>query len=295
MITYFSLIITMLFWGGTFIAGRALAGSVPPADSAFLRFVIASLALAVLVRLVDGKIQIPPRKLLFPLFLLGATGVFSYNLCFFTGLQYIEAGRAALIIALNPLAITIAAVFVLGEKLNLKQFCGLIISLVGTLFVISNGQPGIIFTGGIGVGEAAIFGCVISWAVYSLIGRTVLNTISPVAAVFYSSIFGSILLFPLTLQNGSVGHLFTHTLKEWASLVYLGLFGTAIGFTLYYLAIRGIGASRSSVFINLVPLFSIFLAWLVLGESINPTVITGGLVLLTGVYLANSPAKKNKR
>ena len=291
--TYISLVITMLFWGGTFIAGRTLAGSVPPANAAFLRFAIATLALAILTRLIDGRISIPPRKQWLSLVLLGMTGVFSYNILFFTGLQHIEAGRASLIIALNPLAITFTAVVFLGERLTFKQFGGILISLIGTLFVISNGHPSTIFSGGFGIGEAAILGCVASWTAYSLIGRTVLKALSPLESVFYSSLAGTLLLFPLTLTNASIGDILSYSLSDWTSLIFLGLLGTAIGFSLYYRAIRKIGASRSSVFINLVPFFSILLSWLILEESIKPSVLVGGILLLTGVYLTNSSPKKS--
>jgi drug/metabolite transporter (DMT)-like permease len=290
--TYLSLVVTMLFWGGTFIAGRALAGTVPPANAAFLRFAIATVALAILTRLIDGKIPPPPRKQWLPLVFLGMTGVFSYNILFFTGLQHIEAGRASLIIALNPLAITLAAVLFLGDRLTCKQCCGIALSLIGAVFVISNGHPGVIFSGDFGVGEAAILGCVASWAAYSLIGRTVLVSLSPLAAVFYSSLAGTLLLFPFAWKNGSISSVLSYSTGDWMSLAFLGLFGTAVGFSLYYRAIRKIGAPRSSVFINLVPFFSILLSWLILGESIKPSVLTGGLLLLAGVYLTNCSFRK---
>lgn len=292
LITYISLVVTMLFWGGTFVAGRALAGSVVPANAAFLRFAIATVALAVLTRLIEGRISIVPRRHLISLLLLGMTGVFGYNMLFFTGLQYIEAGRASLIIALNPLAITVAAVLFLGERLSKKQFGGLLVSLVGALFVISNGHPAIIFSGGFGFGEAAILGCVGSWAAYSLIGRQVLQSISPLVAVFYSSLIGTILLFFVTLVKGTTSNILNYSTVDWISLSFLGLLGTAVGFSLYYQSIRKIGASRSSVFINLVPLFSIILSWPILGESIKPSVLVGGGILLVGVYLTNSPPQE---
>lgn len=292
IITYISLVFTMLFWGGTFVAGRFLAGSVPPANAAFLRFTIATLILALMVRLIDGRILVPPRKQWLPVLLLGMTGVLTYNILFFTGLQYIEAGRASLIIALNPLAITIGAVIILGERLTYIQFGGIFISLIGALFVISNGHPSIIFSGGFGVGEIAILGCVVSWTAFSLIGRTVLKSLSPISSVFFASLVGTILLFPLSLKNALITDIPSYSIYDWTSVIFLGLFGTAISFSLYYQAIRKIGASRACVFINLVPLFSILLSWLILEESVKLSVLAGGLCILTGVYLTNRSPKK---
>ena len=288
---YLSLIITTLFWGGTFIAGRILAESVAPSDAAFIRFALAAVSLAVLTRLIDGKLTLPPRSQIMRLLLLGFTGVFCYNICFFNGLKYIEAGRASLIIALNPMVITVGAVLLLGERLSLLQISGLFISLIGAVFVISNGDPSLILSGEFGFGEAAIVGCVISWAAYSLIGRNVLTAMSPLSAVFYSALFGAIMLFLLTLKDRTLGMMTGYPLDAWLSLLFLGIFGTAAGFSLYYRAIRTIGAARSAVFINLVPLFSILLAWLILGETVKGSVLVGGLILMTGVYLTNRPPK----
>jgi len=290
--TYLSLVLTTLFWGATFIAGRALANTVPPATAAFFRFTIASAALLVLCRLIDGKLTIPPLRLWFSLFLLGLTGVFSYNICFFTGLHYIEAGRASLIIALNPLAITICASLLLKEPLSLRQFVGVIVSLIGALFVISNGHPSAILSGGFGKGELAILGCVASWATYSLVGRSVLKTLTPLSAVFYSSVIGCLLLLLPALNEGPLLSAAGYSLTTIANLSFLGLCGTAIGFSLYYQAIRKIGATRSGVFINLVPFFAIILSWLILGEAIKPVVLSGGVLVLAGVTLTNMPSRK---
>ena len=288
---YLTLILTTLFWGGTFIAGRVLADSVAPADAAFMRFVLAAVTLAVLTRMIDGRLRLPPRDQLVSLLLLGLTGVFCYNICFFSGLRYIEAGRASLIIALNPMAITVGAVFLFGERLSLLQCAGLLISLFGAFLVISNGNPAILISGGIGWGEIAILGCVISWAAYSLIGRNVLKSMSPLSAVFYSALFGALMLFPATLVGEAPLQIHTYSSADWISLLFLGILGTAAGFSLYYQAIRAIGSARSSVFINLVPLFSILLAWIFLGETINFSVLGGGIILMSGVYLTNKKAK----
>ncbi len=285
--TYTTLVLTMLFWGGTFIAGRALAGAVYPATSSFLRFAIATIALFFLTIIADGRITIPPKKQWVPLLLLGLTGVFSYNVLFFSGLQYIGAGRASLIIALNPLVITVFATVFLKESLNIKQFFGILLSLTGAVFVISNGHPASVLTTSFGKGELAMLGCVISWASYSLIGRAVLSSLSPLASVFYSSLIGTLLLFIPAFQAGLLESLFSIRAVDWLSLSYLGICGTALGFTLYYYAIKNIGATRAAVFINLVPLFSIILSWLILGESVKSIVVTGGIILLTGVTVTN--------
>jgi drug/metabolite transporter (DMT)-like permease len=222
-----------------------------------------------------------------PLILLGMTGVFAYNVFFFSGLQLIGAGRASLIISCTPLVITIFAAIFLRERLTPRKAFGVILSLTGAIIVISNGHPGSLFTGGFGPGEQALIGCVLSWSAYSLIGRSVLVTLSPLNAVCYSSIIGTILLSVPAASEGLFYRLSTISSLEWASLAYLGIGGTALGFSLYYQGIKKIGATRAGIFINLVPLFSLLLSWLILGESVESIVLAGGLLVLTGVTLTN--------
>ena len=286
-LTYLSLVLTMFLWGGTFVAGRLLAGTVDPASAAFLRFFIASAAMLVVTRLVEKRFVMPPKRTWLPLIMLGMTGVFAYNVFFFNGLHHISAGRAALIVASTPLVITIFAALFFRERLTSLKASGILLSLIGAITVISNGHPGSLFTGGFGPGEKALVGCVLSWSAYSLIGRSVLSTLSPLTAVCYSSIIGTLLLAIPAASEGLLHHLSIFSLVDWTNLAYLGLGGTALGFSLYYQGIKKIGATRAGIFINLVPVFSILLSWLILGESIKPIVLLGGVLVLLGVALTN--------
>jgi drug/metabolite transporter (DMT)-like permease len=244
------------------------------------------------VILTEKKLSIPPLKCWLPLLLLGLTGIFAYNVCFFFGLQHITAGRAALIIASTPLAITIFAALFLKERLTSYKMAGVFLCLSGAILVISNGHPQRLFTGGFGPGEKALLGCVASWTTYSLVGRQVLKTMSPLTSVCYSSIIGTILLAIPAVQQGHIFDIVEISRTSWLSLAFLGIGGTALGFSLYYRAIQKIGAARTGIFINLVPVFSVLLSWLILGEAIKPIVIAGGLLILTGVSLTNFRAKK---
>lgn len=287
LFTYCSLVLTMLLWGGTFIAGRILAEAMEPAGAAFLRFAIASLAMVAAVPLLEGRLKLPPRPLWLPLFLLGLTGVFAYNVFFFNGLQYISAGRASLIVAGTPLAITLFAALFLGERLTALKIGGVVLSLTGAVVVIGNGDPATLFSGGFGRGEQSLLGCVLSWSAYSLIGRRVLQTLPPLTAVCHSALIGTLLLAIPAAGTGIFTSLDAIKPLSWLSLVYLGLGGTALAFSLYYMAIKRIGAARAGIFINLVPVFSLLLAWLLLGETIKPAVLAGGVLVLAGVSLAN--------
>lgn len=278
---------TMLFWGGTFVAGRLLAGVVPPFPAAFLRFALAAVLLLGLLRLSEGRLPSLSRRQLGVVVLLGLTGVMGYNVAFFTGLQTVPASRAGLIIALNPVGITLLSAVLCGEPLRPLKSLGVLVSVAGAMLVISNGHLSRL-TSGIGAGELALFGCVLCWALYSVIGRRAMHGLSPLAAVTYSALAGALLLAPAAFAQGVLTASFGYGMQAWVSLAYLAVFGTVLGFLWYYQAIREIGTVRSGVFINFVPIFAMLLGFAFLDEPLTLTLLQGAVLVITGAWLTNT-------
>ncbi len=284
---YFKLLMTAFFWGGTFVAGRVLADSAGPYSAAFIRFAVASFFLCVITCKIEGRLPRIGRKQFLNLFLLGMTGVFAYNVFFFKGLKLISAGRAAVIIANNPIIISVLSAIVFKEKLGFLKISGILISVSGAVIALSKGNPAQLFAAGPGVGDLIIFGCVLSWAAYSLIGKTVMESFSPMASVACSSAIGAVCLFIPACIEGMLSDIFTYSLADWISLVYLGIFGTVVGFVWYYEGIKTIGPARASIFINFVPLSAIVLAFVILGEPVSLSLLMGVILVITGVFLTN--------
>ncbi len=296
---FLKLLLTALFWGGTFISGRTLGAlGVHPTAAAFLRFTVSSVLLVILVVLRMGRIPALPSRLWLKMGLLGLTGVFSYNILFFWGLGLVEAGRASIIIAISPAMIALGASLIFGQRLGIPRCLGVVASIIGAMTAISSGNPAALLSGGIGLGDLLIFGCVLSWAAYSLIGKAVLSDTSPLVSVTYSSAIGALMLLPAALTNGLVEALPTYTLPEWLNIGYLGVFGTVIGFVWYYEGIEKIGAAKASLFINFVPIFAILLSASLLGERLTMSLAVGAVMVVCGVYVTNNgfsfPARQRR-
>jgi drug/metabolite transporter (DMT)-like permease len=230
-----------------------------------------------------------------PVILLGMTGVFAYNAFFFKGLQYIPAGRASLIIALNPIGISALSAVFFKERLTWIKTLGILLSVSGAIVVITNGRLSQIWSGGIGVGELMILGCVASWVSYSLIGKAVMGDMTPLAAVTYATLVGVAALFFPAAAGGMFSRMWQYGAGEWASLFYLGFFGTVLGFFWYYDGIRKIGPAKASVFINFVPVSAIVMAYFFLGEAFTPSLAVGAAMVIGGVYATNSAGTLQRR
>jgi len=296
-LVYGKLFLTALFWGGTFIAGRQVSHSqhLGPFTIAFLRFAMASVLLLSLTRIKEGRFP-PVTKRQIPLvILLGMTGIFTYNAMFFKGLSLIEAGRAALIVATCPAFIAIASALFLREKLAPIQAIGIPLSILGAAVVISKGDLGRIVAGGVGMGEMFILGCVLSWAAYSLLGKVVMQWLSPLVCVSYSSLAGAIALAVPALFEGLTHTVRRASLLDWTSIAYLAVFGTVIGFVWFYEGVRLIGTTRAGLFINFVPISAVILAFLLLKEPVTWSLAAGATLVLSGVYLTNRASASRRQ
>ncbi|MGF1482696.1 MAG: DMT family transporter [Cyanophyceae cyanobacterium] len=283
---YVQLVLTAIVWGGTFIAGRLVVESVDPFAVAFMRFAIATVALLIVTYSLEGGLALKLRQLP-QILVLGLSGVFAYNIFFFLGLQTVPAGRAALIVALNPIAIALFSALFLGERLTPLKLLGIATSLWGAAIVIGRGNPLDLLTGGVQIGDLFMFGCVASWVVYTLVGKQVMGQLSPLVATTSACIVGAIALLPPALQHGLMTDIQKLSLAAGLAVLYLGLFGSALGFSWYYSGVRSIGAAKASIFINLVPIAAILLAALLLGEPITLALAVGGALVIAGVFCTN--------
>jgi len=288
---YLKLLLTALFWGGTFVAGRLVTQNVGPYSIAFLRFTIASILLLLLTWRIEGKLPKLKKSQIMPVILLGIIGIFIYNVMFFKALKIIEAGRASLIIATCPIFITICSAIFLKEKISLVKGLGIVISVCGAIIVISKGNLSRIFEGGLGLGELYIFCCVLSWVTYSLIGKSVMKNLSPLASVSYSATVGAIALLVPAFFEGLAQNIANQSAVDWLCISYLGVFGTVIGFVWYYQGVERIGPTKAGLFINFVPISAILCAFFILAEPITPSLAAGAVLVISGVYLTNRTAK----
>ncbi len=292
---YAKLVGAMALWGGTWIAGRIVAQALgAPLAAAAARFLLAGLALAGYARLTRGRIERPQARREWALVAgLAATGIFLYALCFFYGLKHIAAGRGALVVALNPVVAVLVAWLLGQERMRPGKWAGVAIALAGCLTVIGNGDPLALLRGAVGLGEWLILGCVVCWTLYTFIGRQATHTLSPLAATLWASLLGALLLGVAAVLEGGDSPL-TWTTPVWASVVFLAIGGTALGFTWFAAGVQHLGAAQASVFVNLVPVFAVLQAAWLLDERLSATVLAGGALVIAGVWLTTKQEERTK-
>lgn len=280
----------MVFWGGTFVTGRILMRDMTPAAASFLRFFMAALALMAWGARLDPAMLKPTRRQLAMFLVLGASGVFAYNMFFMAGLQTVPAGRGAIIIAVNPVLTACLAAILFGEALRGLRAVGVGISLFGALTVVTGGDYGSLITG-MSPGDLLLCGAVFCWSTYSLAGKQAMKKSSPITSVGWSAVLGSMMLFPAAMYDGLIPGLAHAGVTHWGCLAYMSFGATVLAFMWFYEGIKAIGAARAAAFINLVPVFASLFGYLVLDERLAWSTLAGGALVMTGVVLTNRPQK----
>ncbi len=164
-------------------------------------------------------------------------------------------------------------------------------ALVGAATVLTHGAPWRLFTGGIGAGEWLLIGCIASWVGYTLIARALLSGIDSLAATAITSVFGTALLWVVALAvDGPAvasSSLTSLSAPGWLSMVFLAVGSTVLAYVWYFRGVAVLGAGTAASYISLVPVFGVASSVLVLGETLDASLLAGGALAVAGVVLTN--------
>ncbi len=291
---YISMIITAFFWSGAFIAGKLAATIFLPFTLTFFRFLFALPFIFFLLWFKEPAKFIPNKEQLLPLLILGIVGTLGYHFFFFLALRHTTAINSALIGATNPMVTIVLAALFFKEKITLVRLVGVGVSLFGVFSVITNLDPLVISTMQFNQGDFYMSLGVFCFSSYALLSRKYMLKfkISPLTVTAYTFLVCTVLslVLGLLLEN-PLGTVLQAPSKVWLEILYMAVFASVVGYYLQLNAIREIGAPKTAMFINLVPVFTIFLAFTFLGEDISLLKIGCATLIIFGVYLASRPEK----
>ncbi|NUQ38846.1 MAG: DMT family transporter [Caldilineales bacterium] len=282
---YLLLTLTALFWSGNFVLGRAMRAEIPPVGLAFWRWTGASL-------LVIGFAW-PHLRRDWPVLwrhwkivtLLAAIGVASFNTLAYTALQSTPAINAFLIQSTMPVLIVALSYLFFRDRVSGRQTLGILLSLVGSIVIIAQGDLEMLRSLAFNRGDLLIFIAVISYAGYSslLRRRPAIHPLSFVAATF---ILGASMLIPLYLWEHVRVRAVTPNLPTLLSILYVAIFPSVLAYLCFNRGVELAGANRAGLFFHLTPVFGGGMAILFLGESFYWYHGLGVPLILLGILLA---------
>ena len=287
-----SAFITILVWGTAFISTRILLSDFQPIEIIFYRF---SLGLLVLMIAYPRRLKGTAKKEELMFAAAGLCGITLYFLLEKIALTFTAASNVGVIVSVTPFFTALLANWLLGnEKPKLNFFIGFITAITGIFLISYNGVTVLEINP---IGDILALSAAIVFAVYSIllrkIGQFGYNTIQTTRRIFC---YGLVLLAPLLLLFQ-----FEFGLERFArsantfNILFLGLGASALCFVTWNLAVRILGAVKTSIYIYLVPVITVVTSVIVLGERITWMSALGTILTLAGLFISENKIKNTSK
>lgn len=283
-----SAFLAVIFWGFSFIATKAALRELHPFPLLTLRFGMGALLLLLFQFSQDrGFFKVFSRRDWISILLLAAAGIAGHNLLQAYGLLYTTAINTGWIIAIQPIFITLTAHLFLKETITGRKIIGIILGFSGIFLVISKGAfSSSLFCFSSTFGDLLVLMSALTWTAFTVGGRGFLSRFSPLAAIAPIMTAGCLITFPLSVLEGGWNVLFHISFSGWMGVFFLGIFCSGLAYLLWYSALEKRDSSTVGMYLYLEPLVTLFGAHLFLGEEIEWVTLSGGGMMLIGVYLA---------
>ncbi len=276
-----------LCFSSNIILGRALNATVEPATLAFYRWSIA----ASILLLISARTLWQHRKELIRvldlLFILGFLGMFVSGAVFYTGLQQTTAIKGALIYMASPAIIVVLEVLFRGLRLSAFRITGIAVAMSGVFIVLVGGSDQSVDLLKWRDGDIYCVAASISWALYSVILKTKRLSNIPTIVLFCAiAMSGAIILFPFSIWENGIAASYEFSNETWISILFLASISSVLAFGFYQKGVELVGASTTSLYLYLLPVYATIVAILWLGEVLSYVHIIGFILITTGLYFS---------
>jgi drug/metabolite transporter (DMT)-like permease len=283
------LLVANCVYATSYVVTRIVLDDVGPATLAFARLAVAGLALVPLIatRAAGSGMSPGDRRAVAAMGVIGFAAAYALSNW---GLARSTATNAALLIAVEPIALVVLSPLLLGERLRGRERLAAAAAIVGAVLVVVNGVPGL--TREVAPhwrGDALLVLAGVAYASYSLLGRDVLARHPAGRVTAWSILWGAAAVLPLAALEWAGGSRPRWTLGAVLGTLYLGLVITALGYLAWNYALERVPAPRAAIFLNLQPVAGAGLGAAWLGEPLTIFTVAGGALVIAGLSLAVRP------
>ena len=280
---------SMLFWGTSFVFTTIALKITDPISIVFIRLFISAVMLWIIIAVFFRKEKIP-FSLLKWIAVLAFFEPFIYFLGETYGLQRVSPVITSLIISTIPVFIAIVMRLFFRAKLTVINFIGIFISLSGVILILV--EKNMQFAVDV-LGLSLLFVAVFAAVGYGIFLNKLAPNVHPVWLIAVQNTFGAFFFLPLYLAlrqppnftHASVFTFLTPKWEMWTCILVLSIFSSSLAFIFYSVGVQKIGVARSSVFANLVPIFTAITSFILLDEHLSGLKIIGILIVVLGLML----------
>lgn len=227
---------------------------------------------------------------------MALTGILFFNTFIYGALQFTTATNVAVLETIIPVVTVVLSAFMLKETLQNTQWIGIILSILGAVWVVLDGEIYQLASMNWNIGDVIMIGAIISWAVYSIYVKRYMHQFPTFAVLFVMLGIAVLFMFPVLLIEWVVqGIPSFNASSHVAGLLYVGILPSFIALIFYNRAVALLSPSQTSVFLNFLPVVTMIGAYLWLDETITVMQLIGALVVIGGVILTTQVNVKRKK
>ncbi len=287
-VTYILLVLTMVFWAINFFLVKVAMEYYTPLGVATWRYIFAVVVLAgiAIFKFKDKLFQLRLSMIdLWYIFLNAFLGVFLTIYFFNLGMKTASAINGSLIIATSPAITALFSLMLLGRKLTAVQLLAIVISFFGVAIILVKGNLMKLAHLHFDIGDIYILMMAIVFSLSQIIVSKFLQHVDSVLMTTISSVIG-LVLFATFASPEILSVNVPGVTRFWMSILFMGVLGTGVAYTAFYYCVVNLGATITSLYLNLIPFFVILLA-IPFGEKIELSQLIGGLIVVSGLLLYN--------
>ena len=281
---YFLLSLMVLAWSANFLIAKFTLRELPPFALLFLRVVLSNvILLGLALRRSEKRPRLREGDWRW-FALLGFFGIALNQLGFTLGVFYTTLAHSSLIISLTPIFVLILATRMKLETLTGMKVAGMMVSFGGVAVLTL--EHGFAATSPTFLGDLITLGGSVAFALYTVYSKQVSQRYDTLSLTVFSYAAGLVFVVPLTGWELLEVNWHAVSWRAWAGVAYMAAVASVVAYMIFYFALSRIAASRVIAFSYLQPVLVTLLGIVVLGEKLTPYLLSGGTMVLVGVYLA---------
>lgn len=273
------------FWACNWIIGRAFYEDLPPMAITLFRWLV---AVAILVPFAWHHVRRdwPVLRAHAGIVLaLGAIGIAGQNALAYLGLNFTTVTNGVILNSFTPVMI-VALAWTTGERLSRLQLAGMAVSLAGVLAILSQGSLAALAAFEFNAGDLVIIVSMAMWAVYTILLRRRPAGVHPLGLLLVLSAVGALVMLPFWGIEAALGRRVVWSARAIAAIASIGLFSSVLAYVFWNRGVEELGPSVAGLFVHLMPVFGVALAWVLLGERPGRHHAVGVALILSGIALA---------
>ncbi len=286
LLAYVLLVIAVASWGASWAAARAVYQEVTAFALAFWRLLIAGVILfPFAVRHARADLPAAAKHWKWLAF-FGISGMGAFPILGYLSLRYTTALNVSLLNASLPLFVIPLAWVIRRDTARGRQLAGLVLSLAGSLVIISAGDPAAIASLSLNPGDLLALAAIALWALYTVM-LDQRPRMHPLSFTFFSFVFAIAFSAPFYAWDVMSGSTITINIRTVSAIGFLAVFPSVIAYLCWNHAVPIVGPNVASFFNPLGPVFGALAAVLVLGEQIHGYHLAGFMLVLAGLVLTS--------